>query len=89
MNSNFFKLSFYTTFIEILSYSQVLHCKYADNVSCMQTLAKMEKLLKILSPNPLPPSDAVQKQKKNILDDLFGSVLSHFKKISPLWKPEI
>jgi len=55
----------------------------------MQTLAKMEKLLKILSPNPLPPSDAVQKQKKNILDDLFGSVLSHFKKISPLWKPEI
>jgi len=30
--------------------------------------------------NPLPPSDAVRKQKKNILEDLFGSVLSQFKK---------
>jgi len=26
--------------------------------------------------NPLPPSDAVRKQKKNILEDLFSSVLS-------------
>jgi len=39
--------------------------------------------------NPLPPSDAVGKQKKNILEDPFGSVLLQFKKISPLWKPEI
>jgi len=30
--------------------------------------------------NPLPPSDAVQQQKKNILEDLFSSVLSQFKK---------
>ena len=27
--------------------------------------------------------------RKNILEDLFCSVLSHFKKMSPLWKPEI
>jgi len=26
---------------------------------------------------------------ENILEDLFSSVLSQFKKISPLWKPEI
>jgi len=25
--------------------------------------------------NPLPPSDAVRKQKKNILEDLYSSVL--------------
>jgi len=30
--------------------------------------------------NPLPPSDAVQKQKKNILEGLFRSVMSQFKK---------
>jgi len=30
--------------------------------------------------NPLPPSDAVRKQKKNILEDLFSSVLSYLKK---------
>ena len=30
--------------------------------------------------NPLPPSDAVRKQKKNILEDLFSWVLSQFKK---------
>jgi len=29
--------------------------------------------------NPLPPSDAVWKQKKYILEDLFSSVLSEFK----------
>jgi len=39
--------------------------------------------------NALPPSDAVRKQKKNILEDLLSKVLSQFKKISPLWKPEI
>jgi len=39
--------------------------------------------------NPLPSSDAVRKQKKNILEDLFSSVLPQFKKISPLWKPDI
>jgi len=33
--------------------------------------------------NPLPPSDAVWKQKKNILEDLFSSVLSQFKKYHP------
>jgi len=34
--------------------------------------------------NPLPPSDAVWKQKKkNILGDLFSSALSQFKKYRP------
>jgi len=30
--------------------------------------------------NPLPPSDDVRQQKKTILEDLFSSVLSQFKK---------
>jgi len=34
-----------------------------------------------LSLNPVPPSDAVRKQKKNILEDIFHSVLSQFKKM--------
>jgi len=34
--------------------------------------------------NPPPPSDAVQKQKKSILEDLFSSVLLQFKKMTPL-----
>jgi len=35
--------------------------------------------------NPPPPSDAVRKQKKFILEDLFSSVLSKLKKkITPL-----
>jgi len=33
--------------------------------------------------NPLPPSGAVRKQKKNILENLFSSVLLHFKKYQP------
>jgi len=33
--------------------------------------------------NPLPPSDAVRKQKKNILKDLFSTVLTLFKKYHP------
>jgi len=33
--------------------------------------------------NPLPPNDAVRKQKKNILEDLFSSVSSQFKKYHP------
>jgi len=33
--------------------------------------------------NPLSPSDAVRKQEKNILEDLFSSVLSQFKKYQP------
>jgi len=32
---------------------------------------------------PLPPSDAVQQQKKNIFEDLFSLVLSQFKKYYP------
>jgi len=32
--------------------------------------------------NPLPPSDAIWKQK-NILEDLFSSVLSQFKQYHP------
>jgi len=32
--------------------------------------------------NPLPPSDAVRQQKKNIFEDLFSSV-SQFKKYRP------
>jgi len=34
--------------------------------------------------NPLPPSDAVRQQKKNILEDLSSSILSQFKNITPL-----
>jgi len=33
--------------------------------------------------NPLPPSDAVRKQKKNILEYLFSSVLAQLKKYHP------
>jgi len=33
--------------------------------------------------NLLPPGDAVRKQKKNILGDLFSSVLSQFEKYHP------
>jgi len=33
--------------------------------------------------NPLLPSEAVRKQEKNILEDLFSSVLSTFKKYHP------
>jgi len=33
--------------------------------------------------NPLPPSDAVREQKKNILKDLFCSVMSKFEKYNP------
>jgi len=39
-------------------------------------------LHKITYFNPLPPSDAVRKEKK-ILEDLFSSVLSEFKKYHP------
>ena len=47
------------------------------------------KISSLLHFNPLPPSDAIRKQKKkHILEDLFSSVLSVWK-ISPLWKPEI
>jgi len=38
---------------------------------------------KVPNLNPLPPSDAVRKQKKNILSDLFSSVLSQFQKYHP------
>jgi len=33
--------------------------------------------------NPLPPSDAFRKQKKNILEDIFSSVLSELQKYRP------
>jgi len=33
--------------------------------------------------DPVPPSDAVRKQKKNILKNLFSSVLSQLKKCHP------
>jgi len=36
--------------------------------------------------NPLPPSDAVLKQKKNVLQDLFSLVLSQLKKYHPSGK---
>jgi len=38
--------------------------------------------------DPLPPSDAVRQQKKNILDDLSSSVLSQFKKYHPSGNPK-
>jgi len=37
----------------------------------------------LLNFNPPSPSDTVWQQKKNILEDLLGSVLSHFKKYRP------
>jgi len=33
--------------------------------------------------NPQPPSDAVRKQKKSILEDIYSSVLSQFKRYHP------
>jgi len=33
--------------------------------------------------NPLPPSDAVRKERRFILEDLFRAVLSQFKKYHP------
>jgi len=39
--------------------------------------------------NPLPPSDTVRKQEKFILENLSSSVLTQFKKMSSLWKPEL
>jgi len=42
------------------------------------------KIFNKLKNNPQPPSDAVWKQKKNILEDLFSSVLLHLKNITPL-----
>jgi len=38
--------------------------------------------------NPLPPSDAVRKQKKSILEVFFSSVLSQFKKYHPSGNPK-
>jgi len=40
-------------------------------------------LLCILILNPLQPSDAVRKRKKNILGDILSSVLSQFKQYHP------
>jgi len=39
--------------------------------------------------NPLPHCDAIRKQKKNILQDIFSSVLSQFKKDHPSGNPEL
>jgi len=36
-----------------------------------------------------PAMSSGNKKKQHILEDLFSSVLSQFKKISPPWKPEI
>jgi len=33
--------------------------------------------------NPLPPSDTLRKQEKNIAEYIFSSVLPHFKKYHP------
>jgi len=52
--------------------------------------AKLKKSSR-LSPsliNPLPPSDAVRKQK-NILENFLSLVLLQFKKYQRPWKPEI
>jgi len=45
-----------------------------------QRLQRYRRFWKI---NPLPPSDAFRKQKKNVLEDLFSSLLSQFKKYHP------
>jgi len=47
-------------------------------------MIRMIKLAVHYSFNPPPPSDAVRKQKKNILEDLFSSVLGQLKKFTPL-----
>ena len=39
--------------------------------------------------NPLPPSDAVRKQKKKFRGSFQFSIVKIEKKKSPLWKPEI
>jgi len=44
---------------------------------CRETIKPERKI------NPLPPSDAVRKQKKNILENLFSSVLSQLKQYFP------
>jgi len=52
-------------------------------------LSLFTKRMKYDMINPLPPSDAVWKQKNFFKRIFFCSVFSKFKKISPLWKPEI
>jgi len=50
----------------------------------MTQFLKLFFLLKKGDPvNPLAPRDAVRKRKKNILEDLFSSVLSRLKKYHP------
>jgi len=39
--------------------------------------------------NPLPPSDAVWKQKKKYFREFFQFSIVTIQKISPLWKPKI
>jgi len=56
-------------------------CKIKNNDNKITCLAQIESAGSAI--NPLPPSDAVQKQKKNILDDLSSLVLSQFKKYHP------
>ena len=61
--------------------------EFALEVSSIQsyTLTR-ETMPPIVHPkfNPLPPSDAVRQQKRNILEDISSSVLSQFKNITPL-----
>jgi len=49
---------------------------------CIQRFWNIKSLLLFiyLHINPLPPSDAILKTEKNILEDLFRAVLSQFKK---------
>ena len=49
----------------------------------------LEKIILALIKTPNRPAMPFANRKKNILDDLFSSVLSQFEKISPLWKTGI
>jgi len=51
-----------------------------SHLKCIRSVSVRSNLPCI---NPLPPSNAVQKQKKNILEDLFSLVSSKFKKYHP------
>jgi len=54
----------------------------APNIWAIKNCSQGHQSLRGFPPffNPLPPGYAARKQKKIILDDLFSSVLSHFKK---------
>jgi len=53
-----------------------------------ERLRQYERMKCIKSRNPLPPSDALRTEKKNILEDLFSSLLSQLKNYHPSGSPK-